>query len=412
MKYQKSKIKKIVLSLVVTGFVVSVLGGCATENRLDYPFERAQVRAKEKAEDKPDAERKYRKDVEVTDGDIVGFTAELVEILGKQEKNYRIIRKVSTTLGVLAGTIATSIHGAIGADADTVTMFSGGAVLTSLLQQIWGAGEASQAKRRGINLISDAQSRYYDNISTGNNGGKVDNNKITPSGATLYKEVMAALTVVGNAIAKQIPSLKDLQTAEGMNALGMLANGFALKINPRSISMAPGATRYINIVGDFAATADSVNPGIADVSKFKPGSKQIEVTANATTTTTTKGVTRINLSNAKGEKAAVFVKVGNRPPVLVVNAGVVANAEGVTSVKTGDKVYLNGSQSYDEDGDTLKYFWNLETPKTPKNSAAKLDDNISKTPVFIADVPGTYTAILTVNDGTKTEKKEIKITAE
>ena len=395
MKYQKSKIKKIVLSLVVTGFVVSVLGGCATENRLDYPFERAQVRAKEKAEDKPDAERKYRKDVEVTDGDIVGFTAELVEILGKQEKNYRIIRKVSTTLGVLAGTIATSIHGAIGANADTVTMFSAGAVLTPLLQQIWGAGEASQAKRRGINLISDSQSRYYDNISTGNNGGKVDNNKITPAGATLYKEVMAALTVVGNAIAKQIPSLKDLQTAEGMNALGMLANGFTLKVVPRSISMAQGAIKSINIVGDVAATAVSENALIADETGFSPNSNKISIQAK-----NLDGVTKILLSNAKGEKAEVFVKVGNHPPNVAVDTG------GISNISKGSPIFLNGNQSYDEDGDTLKYFWKLTPPST---SQAKLDDHRSVAPLFYVDEEGDYTATLTVNDGTVSIEKEVTI---
>ena len=415
MKHQKFSIKQIVLLMTAVVIAVPLFSGCATENRMDYPFERAQVRAKEQAETvgKDDALHKYRNDVVITDGDIVGFAAELIEILGKQEKNYRIIRKVSTTLGVLAGTIATSIHGAIGADADTVSMFSAGAVLTPLLQQIWGAGEASQAKRKGINLISNAQSRYYNSISVGNSGGKVNNDRITTAGATLYNEVMAALTVVGNAIAKQIPSLKDLQTAEGVNALGMASNQFALKIVPRTIKMsksiaavpAAGAVpakpavpsiRYISIVGDLAQTADSDNPNIADVTGFTPGAKQIAIQADAVND----GVTTINISNSKGDSANVFVKVGNRRPT--------ASAGSNFTVNKGDPVILSASNSSDPDGDTLTYLWAL----APLGKVT-LNDPASVNPTFIADkTTGSYTATVTVSDGSDSDTKSVTITAQ
>jgi hypothetical protein len=66
------------------------------------------------------------------------------------------------------------------------------------------------------------------------------------------------------------------------------------------------------------------------------------------------------------------------------------------TVMRGDTVMLDGSGSYDDDGDPLTYHWTLEKPE---GSDAVLSDQNAIMPTFVADVAGEYTATLIVNDG-------------
>ncbi|GAA4360935.1 PKD domain-containing protein [Kangiella marina] len=75
-----------------------------------------------------------------------------------------------------------------------------------------------------------------------------------------------------------------------------------------------------------------------------------------------------------------------------------ANAGPDQDVRTGSTVNLDGSGSVDADGDTLTYQW--EITSKPSASTATLSDNDVEQPTFIADVDGTYTVDLVVNDGT------------
>jgi hypothetical protein len=78
------------------------------------------------------------------------------------------------------------------------------------------------------------------------------------------------------------------------------------------------------------------------------------------------------------------------------NLAPIANAGNSRSVKVGAAVQLDGSASFDADGDAITYKWML---MRPQNSKATLDSSGSVKPRFIADVPGAYTATLVVNDG-------------
>jgi hypothetical protein len=80
------------------------------------------------------------------------------------------------------------------------------------------------------------------------------------------------------------------------------------------------------------------------------------------------------------------------------NRAPVANAGPAQSVATGTLVTLDGRASSDADGDTLTYAWTL--PTRPGGSAATLSGATTAQPTFTADVAGTYTASLVVNDGT------------
>ena len=68
------------------------------------------------------------------------------------------------------------------------------------------------------------------------------------------------------------------------------------------------------------------------------------------------------------------------------------------SAKQGSRIQLDGSGSYDKDGDVLTYLWTLS--KRPTGSSASFDDPTSGQPSFIADVAGEYEYTLVVNDGT------------
>ncbi len=79
-----------------------------------------------------------------------------------------------------------------------------------------------------------------------------------------------------------------------------------------------------------------------------------------------------------------------------VNKQPVANAGFDQLRKTGDLVYLDGSRSYDLDGEVLSYDWLLE--KKPAGSLVTLVNNDKVNPHFKLDVAGQYVIALLVND--------------
>ncbi|MBU0996151.1 MAG: DNRLRE domain-containing protein [Proteobacteria bacterium] len=86
-------------------------------------------------------------------------------------------------------------------------------------------------------------------------------------------------------------------------------------------------------------------------------------------------------------------------PVTVTNAKPVARIDiDSTQVVQGNTVSLSGQRSIDNEGDALTYAWQIVVK--PDRSSAAFSDPTSATPQFIADMPGEYTVMLTVNDGT------------
>ncbi len=95
-------------------------------------------------------------------------------------------------------------------------------------------------------------------------------------------------------------------------------------------------------------------------------------------------------------------KVDSYPDDVVViaalpNVAPTANAGPDQSVITGSLVYLDGTGSFDPDGNPLTYNWQILS--LPAGSTTSLDDSTSPTPSFSADLDGEYVFSLTVNDG-------------
>ena len=112
-------------------------------------------------------------------------------------------------------------------------------------------------------------------------------------------------------------------------------------------------------------------------------------TADLTGTYTISLVVNDGKANSTAASVNVFSSVNNAAPV--------ANAGPNQSVSIGSVVTLDGTASSDANRDSLTYRWALGS--VPAGSAAVLSSTISPNPKFVADVAGTYSAILTVNDG-------------
>jgi hypothetical protein len=93
------------------------------------------------------------------------------------------------------------------------------------------------------------------------------------------------------------------------------------------------------------------------------------------------------------------------------NAPVAAANVTPVQVFVGSQVTIDGSASYDPDGDPLTYFYDDTLFVRPATSGANMISN-QELAEFLADRPGTYTLYLEVDDGIDTDVLEINIVAE
>jgi len=92
---------------------------------------------------------------------------------------------------------------------------------------------------------------------------------------------------------------------------------------------------------------------------------------------------------AQSEPDSVLISTYNTPPVA--DAGT-----DQAIIELGSTVQLNGTESYDPEGDPITYLW--EIIQMPDGSEAALDDPTSDMPTFVADVHGDYVISLIVTD--------------
>ena len=93
-------------------------------------------------------------------------------------------------------------------------------------------------------------------------------------------------------------------------------------------------------------------------------------------------------------------KVDSDPDQVVItsaNVPPVANAGPDQQLSLNATATLDGSKSYDAEGNSLTYRWSLLSK--PQGSTAALSSVVSVSPTFMMDKPGSYTVQLIVNDG-------------
>ena len=112
-------------------------------------------------------------------------------------------------------------------------------------------------------------------------------------------------------------------------------------------------------------------------------------TADVTGNYTVSLVVNDGKASSQTSVVSVYASVNNAAPV--------ANAGANQSVSIGSVVTLDGTASSDANRDALTYKWTMGS--IPSGSSATLSSAISPNPKFTADVAGTYSAILMVNDG-------------
>ena len=92
---------------------------------------------------------------------------------------------------------------------------------------------------------------------------------------------------------------------------------------------------------------------------------------------------------AASDPSTVLISTSNSAPVA--NAGADQFIE-----RGGDTIQLDGSLSFDPDGDPITYEWTITTK--PNGSEAVLSDATAVNPSFVADLLGTYIIELVVSD--------------
>jgi hypothetical protein len=92
------------------------------------------------------------------------------------------------------------------------------------------------------------------------------------------------------------------------------------------------------------------------------------------------------------------------------NGAPFADAGPDQQVTISQVIALDGSGSSDPDGDPLTFAWELIA--IPTGSGTTLLDETESNPEFFADRPGTYTLLLTVDDGALVATDEVDVLAE
>jgi hypothetical protein len=390
LSFQKTRIKKFILLIIVAGFSFSVIGCGSLPSFLSDEFK-----------------EKYKTDYNgnafdwevISDRNIYLYSGIVINALQHDADWLRWIRKSSSTVGVSAALFGTGLHGAFKSDEDTLTIVAAVSAIMPMLQNIWDAGGSSKAKEQGVKLIRDARVRFI----TSTDKGQISRSR-TQHGSNLLNSVEKSLNITRDLIAQTIPSLDDLKIA-----MGEIEKAHPLKVVPDKVSINNvDDKRTIRIINGRVISASTDKSSIVTIvnrdSIADGGSDRVEIKGVPDADSDSgvaKGSAEVTIYDIRGRSIVVKVKVSNTPPEA--NAGSYNNP-----VEIGATVTLNGEDSWDPDKDKLvKYTWHLEKPT---KSNATLSNISSKRPNFTADVAGKYKVDLIVHDGIVPSAKSTEAT--
>jgi alpha-tubulin suppressor-like RCC1 family protein len=176
-----------------------------------------------------------------------------------------------------------------------------------------------------------------------------------------------------------------------VNAAAVPPAGLTYSTNPAVYTVGTPISANTPTSSGGAVTSYSVSPAL-------PGGLSLNtsigvISGNPTVVSPTSTYT-VTATNSAGSTTAVLTITVDAPVVPPI-----ASAGSTQRVPAGSNVLLDGTASSDSAGRALSYAWTLSAPL---GSNALLSDSRSVTPSFTADVPGTYTATLTVSNGEST----------
>ena len=160
----------------------------------------------------------------------------------------------------------------------------------------------------------------------------------------------------------------------------------------------PGAVINLDGSGSFDANGDSLTYAWTFVSKPAGSTATLTGSTTVSPSFTVDLVTGnyvvqliVNDGTVNSPANSVIISTGNVAPVA--NAG--PDQGGVVPLSL---IFLDGSGSFDANGDPLTFSWSIITK--PAGSAAVLENATTEAPTFTVDLIGTYVVQLIVNDGT------------
>ena len=145
-------------------------------------------------------------------------------------------------------------------------------------------------------------------------------------------------------------------------------------------------------LGDEPTTITAVTQGAKGSVVIDPGAASVTYTPNLDTTGSDSFSYTITDVDLQTSTAIVSMTV------TAINDAPVADAGADQTAFINGTVALDGSGSFDVDGDPLTYAWSFFS--LPAGSAAALSDATAVMPTFIVDLPGSYVVNLIVSDGT------------
>lgn len=205
-------------------------------------------------------------DIKVSDADVIGFSSDIQKALRWRMDTARRVRLGSGTAQILAASAGATL-GFVTKDVTTAAALAAFSAVIPELQNIFQARDRSGAYQQGLELIQDAEARYYQNrTANGTSIETVSTNRLTKEGGELLVQISACLKLVDKALFQTIPTIADLQAATGRleEALGQI------KVVPASLNVGVNGTQSVQIINSKAITYAVSNAAIVEVLNFNP----------------------------------------------------------------------------------------------------------------------------------------------
>lgn len=229
-------------------------------------------------------------DIKVCDADVIGFSSDIQKALRRRMDRARRVRLGSGSTQVLFAATGATL-GLVIKDLTTAASLAAISAVIPEFQRIFQAKERSEAYECGLELIRDADVRYYQKITEKGYVETIPVDKLTKDGAALLSEIAACLKLVDKAILQTIPSIEDLQAATGrLEELG------AIKLVPTDPHIPVNGTQTIHVTNSSVTTYAVNKSGVIEL-------------ANATTKAMgeNNGVTDITFTGKKQDTVTLTV---------------------------------------------------------------------------------------------------------